>query len=1468
MNLRRNLVLLLLCVAAVAPMAHAASPNVVISQVYGGGGSGSGSPAYTHDYVEIFNRSNAAVPIGGWSIQYGSSTGQFASSASNLYAFPAGTTIGAGKYLTVKLGAAGALGAAFTSDFTSGGLSMAAGSGKVALANISASLGCGATATPCALPDARIVDVVSYGASNNGEGNTTVNSGTGLQSSQGAIRKMNGCQDTDNNVSDFTVNTVATGLVPRTASTPASVCDSPNAAPVINAPANPAATVNQNAAPFTIALSGSDDGNVFVWSATAGTGVAGVAVTAGQGSGSVTYTVTLAAGFSGTASFTASLSDNVNAATTRTVNIAVTPAIPNAAPSIQPFANPVTTVAQDAAPFNVGFSGLDDNGIYQWSATTGTGVSAVAVIAGQGTANVTYSVTLQPGFSGTASFTAVLSDGVNPNAGANATITVTAAPPPPLDHVVISQVYGGGGNDNAAWTHDFVELYNPDTVAHDLSGWTIQYGSTAGTTWQVHPLGGSIQPGEYYLIRLATNGNVGTAVPPANINGELNLSGTNGKIALVAGGDPLNACAINDPLLVDLVGYGTANCREGATNAPAPSLTNAIYRKNGGFTDTNVNGADFITAAANPRRTAPIVELPPTTLTSDPRKNGANAPRDASITVTFTEAVDIADGWFTIQCVTTGLHDSATVASGGTNAWIIIPNVNFQAGEQCTLTVHKEFVHDSDLDDALPNTDQLTKDYTATFTVATGAAPSYPADVHLTFGNPNGATPDVSNANNYLMVKPEFTLSYNRDRGIPNWVSWHLADEWIGSLARVDTFRADPALPADWYRVTHVDYSASGFDRGHMVPNADRDPETSMPINQATFLMSNMIPQAPDNNQGPWANMENFLRTLLPANELYIVSGGAGNGGTGSNGGVSYTINNGKIAVPAQTWKVALVIPKDSGDDVARVTAATRTIAVIMPNVQGIRNDNWMNYLTTIDAVEALTGYDFFANVGDAVENAIEAGVNGVNPPGVTNQSLAVTEDVAKTFDLQAVSATQPLTYTIVSGPAHGTLSGSGASRTYTPAPDYFGTDSFTFKVSDGTRSSNTATVTIDVREVNDAPVAADDAKAASEDTPLTFDAADLTANDVAGPANEAAQTLTVTSVTGATLASGVITFTPAADFHGAASFTYEVCDNGITSGVTDARCATATVHVTIAAVNDAPVVTLAAPAAGVEGSAIAAAITASDVDGDALTLTWSVTRNGAPFANGTGATVAFTPDDNGSYVLTATAADAAANGTATASIAVSNVAPAIVSVAGPIASLPLGAPATIVVGYSDAGAADTHTATFTWNDGTTTTANCANGNCTSSRTYAATGIYTVGVVVSDDDGATVATSFAPVVVYNANGGSLTTGGWLATPAGKATVTINAKYAKNATTPGGNARIELAGATLVASSFDYLVVNGTTATLQGSGTIDGNGSYAFSVTAVDAATDTVALRVWDKTTSTVVYESAAAPFTGSVQIHK
>ncbi|HEX8173323.1 MAG TPA: DNA/RNA non-specific endonuclease [Thermoanaerobaculia bacterium] len=1462
MNLRRIHAVLLLCLLVVVPAAYAASPNVVISQVYGGGGATSGSPAYANDYVELFNSSNASVTIGGWSLQYGASGGNFGNSG-NIFTFPAGTSIGAGKYLLVKLGGAGTVGASFTADFTSTGLSMSATAGKVALVNGSASLACGTT--PCTLPDPRIVDLAAWGSANNGEGGTTINGGSNLDSTKGGIRKSNGCQDTDNNNLDFTVNTVSTGLVPRTSAAPASPCTVSNLAPSINAPNNPAATVPQDSAPFTVSLSGSDDGGVYNWSATPGTGVSMVSVSSGQGSANVTYSVTLQPGFSGQASFTASLSDNVNAAVTRTVNISVTPLVVNNPPSIVAPANPITTVTENAAPFTVSLSGSDDNGVYNWSASAGSGVSAVVVSGGQGTSSATYTVTLQSGYNGTASFTATLSDGVNASVSRGVNITVTPAPPPPLDHVVISQVYGGGGNSGATYRNDYVELYNASTSTFDLTGWTIQYASATGTSWQVQPIGGSIAPGEYYLVSLATGGANGSALPDANVSGQINMSGTNGKVALARSGDALEGCPIGDPMLVDLVGYGsTSTCREGTTNAPTASNSTALFRKNGGATDSNINGSDFVVGTPNPRRTCPIVEIGPAVLSSDPRNNGSNAPRDASISVTFTEAVTVDAGWFHINCATTGAHDDATVAGGG-NVWIITPNVNFLSGEQCSVTIVHNFIHDVDTDDVGPNDDSPASDYTFSFSTSTGTAPPYSADVHLTFGNPSGAVADTNVPQNYLMMKPEYALSYNRDRGTPNWVSWHLTDEWIGSLTRVDSFRPDPAVPSDWYRVLHTDYASSGFDRGHMVPNADRDKETSIPINQATFLMSNMIPQAPDNNQGPWAAMEGYLRTLLPGSELYIVAGGAGTGGSGSNG-LTTTIANGHVTVPAQTWKVALVLPKDSGDDVSRVAASTRTIAVIMPNTQGIRNNDWQNYLVSVDQVEALTGYDFFANVSDAVENAIEAGVNGVNPPGVADQSVSTSEDNARSFTLDAANPTgNALTYTIVSGPSHGTLSGSDGSRTYTPLPDYNGSDSFTFRVADGSRTSNTATVTITVSEVNDAPVAVDDAKSTNEDTPLQFAASELTANDSAGPASESSQTLTVTQVTGGAaahgvvaLANGIITYSPDANYHGPASFAYEVCDNGVTAGLTAPQCASAFVELTVVSVNDAPSATVTAPATTFEGTPVTATAEAHDVDeNESFTFAWTVTKDGVAFASGSGASITFTPDDNATYVVSATVKDAAgATGSDAAAVAAANIAPAIVAVSGPTSALQLGSAASLSVSYFDAGAADTHSATFTWDDGTTSTATCAAGVCSASHSYASTGVYGVAVVLADDDGGLASSSFEYVVVYDNNGGGfVTAGGWLDTPSGKATLNANVKYVKNQVAPTGNTQFQLGELRFQSTSTEWLVVAGANAQYKGSGTVNGAAGFGYLVTASDASPDKFRIRIWNKTTGATVYDN-------------
>jgi DNA/RNA endonuclease G (NUC1) len=833
---------------------------------------------------------------------------------------------------------------------------------------------------------------------------------------------------------------------------------------------------------------------------------------------------------------------------------------------------------------------------------------------------------------GTKSLPVTITDLESRSGGASITLTIQS-PPTPLDHLVISQVFGGGGNAGAAYTNDYVEIFNPTTTTWDVTGWSVQYASATGSSWQTQPIAGPINPGEYYLVRLATNANIGTPVSDYNIAGTINMSGTSGKVALVSAGDPLSGACATDASVVDWVGYGTADCSEGGAAAPVASAANGVFRKNGGFADSNVNSADFQALPASPRRTAVVIsEFGPWVGTISPRSG--NTPKDASITISFSEAVNVDNGWYTLSCVQSGAHSDASVyISSDFKSYVITPNINFMYGEQCSFTILRTAIHDQDTSDPNPATDDnLIGPNTWSFTVvAAGQDAPFPATIHLTMGSPTNAAADINQPNDFLMSKPTYALSYNKSKATANWVSWHLDQSWFGSLARVDTFRPDPAVPANWYRVQDLDYNFSGFDRGHMTPNADRDHENRIPINQETYLMSNIVPQAPDNNQGPWAALEGFLRTLAncnpsfpndPCDEVFIVAGPQGVGGTGSNGAA--TSIGGGITVPANTWKVALVLPKNHlspGD----VDASTRTIAVIMPNVQGIRNNDWHTYLTTVNAVEQLTGYKFFSNVtNEAVRNAIKAGVDGANPPGAGDQSVSTPEDVQTTFTLKtATRGTGTPTLNIVTAPAHGMLSPAGLTETYTPSPDYFGDDTFQYTITDGTGTSNTATVKITISEVNDASVAAADTKSTNEDTPLTFNASDLTANDNAGPANESAQTLTVTAVSDATHGSatlnglGQITYTPDADYNGSASFAYTVCDNGKTAGVADPKCATATVNVTVNAINDPPVVAAVADKTMTLGSTLTVQIAATDID-SSLTYTVAPASAGATIdANG-----------------------------------------------------------------------------------------------------------------------------------------------------------------------------------------------------------------------------------------------------------
>ena len=254
-----------------------------------------------------------------------------------------------------------------------------------------------------------------------------------------------------------------------------------------------------------------------------------------------------------------------------------------------------------------------------------------------------------------------------------------------------------------------------------------------------------------------------------------------------------------------------------------------------------------------------------------------------------------------------------------------------------------------------------------------GSQPS--GNINLLMGNPSNATANPNNSENYLIDRPQYSLSYSKKKGIPNWVAWELNLTWLGDAHRVGNFAPDEALPADWERVKPADYTGSGFDRGHMTNSEDRSrsPEDNIP----TFLMTNIIPQSPDNNRGVWVKLENYSRQLAKSGkELFIISGGHGQGGIGSKGPKA-TVGRGKVLVPAVTWKVILVLDKPNSG-VAGVDKNTRTIAVIVPNKQGIEGTPWRQYLTSVDEVQKLTGYQFFTNVPPDIRSKINARVDSL----------------------------------------------------------------------------------------------------------------------------------------------------------------------------------------------------------------------------------------------------------------------------------------------------------------------------------------------------------------------------------------------------------------------------------------------------------------------------------------------------------
>lgn len=227
----------------------------------------------------------------------------------------------------------------------------------------------------------------------------------------------------------------------------------------------------------------------------------------------------------------------------------------------------------------------------------------------------------------------------------------------------------------------------------------------------------------------------------------------------------------------------------------------------------------------------------------------------------------------------------------------------------------------------------------------------------LPFGNPSNATAENSNKNDFLVLKRTFAFSYNNDRGTINWIAWRTTINDLGESLPRPGFEPDGDLPLSFKNILPSDYSRSGYDRGHMVPSADRFGDAA--ANTDTFLMTNIVPQSADLNQYVWEKLERYARGIVRrGSDVYTIAGVYG----------TKERIKGKLTAPTNCWKVIVVLPHGS----IPIDEKTRIIAVDIPNENGIKKIYWQNFRVPVREIEQKTGFDLFSTLPRDLQDKLE----------------------------------------------------------------------------------------------------------------------------------------------------------------------------------------------------------------------------------------------------------------------------------------------------------------------------------------------------------------------------------------------------------------------------------------------------------------------------------------------------------------
>ncbi|MBL8916536.1 MAG: DNA/RNA non-specific endonuclease [Archangium sp.] len=233
---------------------------------------------------------------------------------------------------------------------------------------------------------------------------------------------------------------------------------------------------------------------------------------------------------------------------------------------------------------------------------------------------------------------------------------------------------------------------------------------------------------------------------------------------------------------------------------------------------------------------------------------------------------------------------------------------------------------------------------------------------HLGLGIPDDSS--VGRADKWLLVRSQLVVSYDTTRKIPNWSAWKLESANFGSASRATSFRVDPLLGTA-PQARDSDYVGSGFDRGHLCPSADRT--ASDADNDATFFLTNVVPQTHASNAGPWLDLEDEARQLANAGKKLLIIAGPVFAANPSSIGTG-------VPVPSATWKVVIVTNGDASP--ATLNPSTTIVyATVVPNTSVV-SGSWRQWQTTVDAVEAMTGLDFLSDVDPDVQSALESRID------------------------------------------------------------------------------------------------------------------------------------------------------------------------------------------------------------------------------------------------------------------------------------------------------------------------------------------------------------------------------------------------------------------------------------------------------------------------------------------------------------